>query len=474
MNFAGRKSQSFNIHWIFYPFAYQALFFRYSRIILEASYSLYDKAFFDNLSTILVMAVIGTAINFLLIGFLLYFIWSIGAMGKVLYFLSNITYEKMLKTHKDTSIFKTIYLSKLILLGTIEAADGSSGLQLLHVLLFAALISAVDPVAVLAIFQEVGVNPDLYFLVFGESLLNGTVEPFAFSPSKNHSKRKSYFSDGVAVVFYKSMSTLAAMQDPIDPTQYVMMVGSFFSIALGGLLIGILVGFLTALMTKTMSEVRVMEPLALLSMAYFAYMAAEVFHWSGIISMIGCGIVQAHYAFPNISRKSHTTVKYFIKMVSSISDIVIFLFLGIAVVKGVPNNSNSSVENQHQWHTGFVVWTIALCLICRFLSVYGLTWLANRRRVKTINLQEQFIMAYGGLRGAVGFSLVDMIDRKVVPLKNMFVTTTLIVVMFTIFFQVFLCHFKKCSFFCTHFYRLFSGHDYQISSQPFEYRKKEG
>ena len=139
MNFAGRKSQSFNIHWIFYPFAYQALFFRYSRIILEASYSLYDKAFFDNLSTILVMAVIGTAINFLLIGFLLYFIWSIGAMG------------------------------------TIEAADGSSGLQLLHVLLFAALISAVDPVAVLAIFQEVGVNPDLYFLVFGESLLNGTV-----------------------------------------------------------------------------------------------------------------------------------------------------------------------------------------------------------------------------------------------------------------------------------------------------------
>ena len=104
-----------------------------------------------------------------------------------------------------------------------------------------------------------------------------------------------FLTDGVAVVFYKSMSTLAAMQDPIGPTQYVMMVGSFFSIAIGGLLIGILVGFLTALMTKTMSEVRVMEPLALLSMAYFAYMAAEVFHWSGIISMIGCGIVQAHY-----------------------------------------------------------------------------------------------------------------------------------------------------------------------------------
>lgn len=46
-------------------------------------------------------------------------------------------------------------------------------LQPSEVLLFSSLISAVDPVAVLAIFQEVGVNPDLYFLLFGESLLNG-------------------------------------------------------------------------------------------------------------------------------------------------------------------------------------------------------------------------------------------------------------------------------------------------------------
>ncbi len=94
------------------------------------------------------------------------------------------------------------------------------------------------------------------------------------------------------------------------------------------------------------------------------------------------------------------------------------------------------MDGPHYWHTGFVVWTVSFTLICRFVGVYGLVFLANRRRIRKVNLQEQFIMAYGGLRGAVGFSLVEMIDKEVIPPKQMFVTTTLAVVMFTIFFQV--------------------------------------
>ena len=71
-----------------------------------------------------------------------------------------------------------------------------------------------------------------------------------------------------------------------------------------------------------------------------------------------------------------------------------------------------------------------------FSGVYVLTWIVNRKRVRKINLQEQFITAYGGLRGAVGFSLVEMINADIVPPKQMFVTTTLAVVIFTVFFQV--------------------------------------
>ena len=89
--------------------------------------------------TILLLAIVGTLINFGLIGGALNFVNEIGALGTI----------RGLLPDEEIEI---------------------TGMQ---IFLFASLISAVDPVAVLAIFQEVHINNGLYFLVFGESLLNG-------------------------------------------------------------------------------------------------------------------------------------------------------------------------------------------------------------------------------------------------------------------------------------------------------------
>ncbi|KAL0280529.1 UNVERIFIED_CONTAM: hypothetical protein PYX00_001793 [Menopon gallinae] len=327
-------------------------------VILESAYSLYDRSFADNLSTILVYAVAGTLLNTFIVGPLLYLISIGGLMGMI-----NIT--------------------------------------LTDTIVFAALISAVDPVAVLAIFQEVGVNKDLYYLLFGESLLN----------------------DAVTVVLYTTTVTFTEMSK-IDGIQYGLAFIAFFTVSIGGLVIGIFFGLLSALLTKTTKDVRVVEPLAVLGIAYLSYLAAELFHFSGIISIIGCGLVQAHYALKNISDNSRTTVTYFTKMISSTSDAIIFLFLGMVLV-----------SKRHVWHTGFVLWTLLLCLLCRFAVVFSLTALVNIFRVKKINTQEQFIMAYGGLRGAVAFSLVTMLDEDVVISQPIFLTTTLVVILFTVFIQ---------------------------------------
>jgi len=165
-----------------------------------------------------------------------------------------------------------------------------------------------------------------------------------------------------------------------------------------------------------------------LGLACISYYVSELFHWSGIISLIGCGIVQAHYSFINITKNSLITIEYFTKMASSTMDSVIFLYLGMNLL---------GWGNYSQWcvHGPFVAWTLFFCLAVRFLCVFLFSLFLNRVLVKKLNLKEQFIMAYGGLRGAVGFSLVISIQRAVIPSLDMLISTTLIVVMFTIWLQ---------------------------------------
>lgn len=110
---------------------------------------------------------------------------------------------------------------------------------------------------------------------------------------------------------------------------------------------------------------------------------------------------------------------------SATSEAVIFLFLGIVVV-----------SDAHIWNTGFILWTLVACFFCRFLIVYILTAIANMFRTKRIDLKEQVILGYGGLRGAIAFSLVQTIDEAAIGAKDLFVTATLMVILFTVFVQV--------------------------------------
>ncbi len=289
-------------------------------IILDAAYSLYDEDFFRNLNPILLFAVIGTVFNVFIVAGLLFGVYQLNAMPDL-------------------------------------EGLGISDLPITYCLVFAAIVAAVDPVAVLAIFEEIGVNMVLYFLVFGESLLN----------------------DGVSVVVYNTMRTLSS-QETITVDQYFLAVASFFFVVLGGILIGSLVGVLTALVLRLTSRARVLEPLIIIIMAYVSYIGAELVHWSGIISLVACGIFQKRYAFMNASRKSYTTVKYGVKTLSSTSDCIIFIFLGKVA-------ANKFDELDFNW--SFIVSTIVIITMVRFLGVFLLSGLVNTRRTKPISLREQ-------------------------------------------------------------------------------------
>lgn len=64
------------------------------------------------------------------------------------------------------------------------------------------------------------------------------------------------------------------------------------------------------------------------------------------------------------------------------------------------------------------------------------TWVLNRYRMVQLEIIDQVVMSYGGLRGAVAFALVVLLDEKKVKERDLFVSTTIIVVFFTVIFQV--------------------------------------
>ncbi|KFW76513.1 Sodium/hydrogen exchanger 1, partial [Manacus vitellinus] len=327
-------------------------------IILDAGYFLPLRQFTENLGTILIFAVVGTLWNAFFLGGLMYAVCQLGGPG-----LNHI--------------------------------------GLLANLLFGSIISAVDPVAVLAVFEEIHINELLHILVFGESLLN----------------------DAVTVVLYHLFEEFANFEQ-VTILDIILGFLSFFVVSLGGVLVGVIYGVIAAFTSRFTSHIRVIEPLFVFLYSYMAYLSAELFHLSGIMALIASGVVMRPYVEANISHKSHTTIKYFLKMWSSVSETLIFIFLGVSTVAG-----------HHYWNWTFVISTLLFCLIARVLGVLVLTWFINKFRIVKLTPKDQFIIAYGGLRGAIAFSLGYLLDYKHFGMRDMFLTAIITVIFFTVFVQ---------------------------------------
>ncbi|XP_074769518.1 sodium/hydrogen exchanger 5 isoform X4 [Athene noctua] len=331
-------------------------------IVLDSGYFMPSRLFFDNIGAILTYAVVGTLWNSFTTGAALWGLHRAGLMDP-----------------------------------GVEAG-------LMDFLLFGSLISAVDPVAVLAVFEEVHVNETLFIIVFGESLLN----------------------DAVTVVLYKVFNSFVELGPAhIHATDYVKGVVSFFLVSLGGTAVGLLFAFLLALITRFTKRVRIIEPLFVFLLAYVAYLAAEMVSLSSILAVTFCGICCKKYVEANISQKSRTTVKYTMKTLASSSETIIFMFLGISAVD----------TSKWAWDTALVLGTLFFILLFRAVGVVLQTYVLNRFRLIPLDRIDQVVMSYGGLRGAVAFALVILLDRAKVKAKDYFVATTIVVVFFTVIVQ---------------------------------------
>merc|ERR1712168_82876 len=295
-------------------------------IIGEAGYFMPNRLFFDQLGTILLMAVVGTIFNMITIGGSLFLIGMTGLFKNG----DNCTaVEDSADLFNSESSFED---------------PGCTNPGFLETMLFGSLIAAVDPVAVLAVFDEIKVDEVLNIVVFGESLLN----------------------DGVAVVLYHMFEAYCEIGgEKVVGADIGKGIASFAVVAGGGTLIGIFVGYLCAFVTRFMEHARVLEPLVVLIFAYLSYLTAEIFHMSGILSITFCGITMKNYVEQNISEASSTTIRSSAHMFANIAELTIFLFLGVFTVTGTDENGGPI----HDWNWWFVICTILACIICRVLGV---------------------------------------------------------------------------------------------------------
>ncbi|XP_035765224.1 sodium/hydrogen exchanger 3-like isoform X2 [Neolamprologus brichardi] len=336
-------------------------YFLLPQIILDSGYHMPNKLFFTNLGAILIHAVIGTCWNAASLGLSLWGCHMGGAMGDL-------------------------------------------DIGLLQYLLFGSLMAAVDPVAVLAVFDQVHVNEVLFIIVFGESLLN----------------------DGVTVVLFNVFDAFVSLGGGrINAAEIIKGIVSFFVVAFGGSLVGIAFGILISLLTRCTKNIQIIEPGFIFVMGYLSYLTAEMLSLSAILSTTFCGVLCQKYVRANMDESSVQTVKYAMKVFANGSETIIFVFLGISAIDKVI----------WVWNTGFILLTVFFVFVYRFIGVFFLQWILNRYRLVPVELMDMVIMSYGGLRGAVAYGLAVLLDEKKIKEKNLMICTTLIVVYFTVILQ---------------------------------------
>uniref|UniRef100_A0A8B9MEB8 Sodium/hydrogen exchanger n=1 Tax=Accipiter nisus TaxID=211598 RepID=A0A8B9MEB8_9AVES len=327
-------------------------------IIFHAGYSLKKRHFFRNLGSILAYAFLGTAVSCFIIGNLMYGV---------------------------------VKLMKLV-------GQLSDKFYYTDCLLFGAIISATDPVTVLAIFNELHADVDLYALLFGESVLN----------------------DAVAIVLSSSIVAYQPTGEnthAFDAAAFFKSVGVFLGIFSGSFMMGAVTGVVT--FTK-LHCFPLLETALFFLMSWSTFLLAEACGFTGVVAVLFCGITQAHYTYNNLSVESRSRTKQLFEVLHFLAENFIFSYMGLALF----------TFQKHIFSPVFIIGAFIAIFLGRAAHIYPLSFLLNLGRRHKISWNFQHMMMFSGLRGAMAFALAIR-DTATYSHQMMF-STTLLIVFFTV------------------------------------------
>jgi CPA1 family monovalent cation:H+ antiporter len=267
-------------------------------------------------------------------------------------------------------------------------------------LVFGALISATDPVSVVALFRRLSVPRRLAVIVEGESL----------------------FNDGTAVVLFQLVLAAALPAAVgVDRPSAATAVLDFVSVSAGGIAVGLGLGWLTAQLIAWLDDYLIETTLTTV-LAFGAFVVAEQWRVSGVLAVVGAGLVNGNIGPRGMSPTTRVVLYNFWEFVAFAVNSVVFLLIGSQVK--LP---------QLLAALGPITVAVLAVLASRAVVVYGLAWLV-RRRSGGVPWPYRHVLFWGGLRGAISLALALSLPAAF-PDRELLRVMTLGVVVFLLLAQ---------------------------------------
>lgn len=267
----------------------------------------------------------------------------------------------------------------------------------IYCLLFGALISPTDPIAVLGIMKKVGAPKKLETKIVGESL----------------------FNDGVGVVIFLTIYQIAKGTTELSFTHIAEL---FLIEVVGGILLGLTIGWLTYKLLKSIDDYD-MEVIITLAAVMGGTLVAQHLHVSAPLAMVTAGLIVGNDTVRN-SSMSEITEQYvdkFWELIDILLNTILFVMIGMEILV-LTYDGNYILA-------GFL--TIPALLFARYLSLL----LPIKLYAKKLEFvpKTNLIMTWGGLRGGISIALALSLTQAMY--RDLFLVITYIVVVFSIIIQ---------------------------------------
>ncbi len=267
--------------------------------------------------------------------------------------------------------------------------------SIMQALMFGALISPTDPIAVLSILRSSGMPKSLETIISGESL----------------------FNDGVAVVVFMTLTQVAATGD-FNIGDALLLFGQE---AIGGILLGLLVGYVSFLMLRSIDNYQV-EVMITLAVVMGGYTLAETVHVSGPLAMVAAGLITGNQSYNlGMSDITEEYVDKFWELLDEILNAILFVLMGLELLI-------IEIKPLYLW-IGLTM--IVVTLVARYISLWIPSYIIRyRERIDKYTLN---ILTWGGLRGGISIALALSLSEALG--RSMWVPIAYVIVCFSILVQ---------------------------------------